>query len=188
MIKGYVFVRSINLGLCLLLTGLCFPVVAQTKLDLNVALVLTPDFCGTVSKKGTWGINQEKFKIGKAACEELEPAIQGAFHQVQRVEAPPPSSNNQLVLLPRFVDASANQTLGAFSNRELVVLVEWTVRDQTGKTVWVETVQGSAKHHMGNTFTYQKNLKKIVTESVQDMANQSAAKMLAAPELRKLAM
>ena len=48
--------------------------------------------------------------------------------------------------MPKFVNISATKSLGANSNRELLVLVEWTVKDKAGKTVWVETVEGSAKH------------------------------------------
>jgi hypothetical protein len=157
---------------------------AAQKLPLNATLVLTPEFCGTKTKKGTWGVNQEAFPVGKAACKELEPALKGVFNNVTRVEAAPSSGDGQLTLLPRFVDVSATQAKIAFSNRELVVLVEWTVKDKAGKTVWLETVQGSSKRHIGNMFTYKKNLNHIVEDSVKDMAEQSATKMASAPELQ----
>jgi hypothetical protein len=64
--------------------------------------------------------------------------------------------------------------------------MEWTVRDQSGKAIWIDTVQGSAKRHIGNAFTHGSNLKHIVQESVQDMAEQSAARISNAPELLKL--
>ena len=67
------------------------------------------------------------------------------------------------------------------------MLVEWTVKDEAGKTVWVETVKGTAKHHMGNVYTHGKNLKLIVKDSVKDMADQTAAKMSASPEIGKIA-
>jgi len=76
--------------------------------------------------------------------------------------------------------------MSAFSNREMDVFLEWTVKDMSGKTVWIETVQRSAKHHMGNLFTHKKNLKLIVEDSVKDAAEQSASKMSSSPELRKL--
>ena len=162
-------------------------VARRCKTLLNAAPVLTPEFCATKTKKGTWGINQETFPVGKAACAELEPALKGVFPGLTQVEAASSAGNAQVVLMPKFVDIGATQTLGAFSNRELVVLVEWTVKDKLGKTVWVETVQGSSKHHMGNVFTHNKNLKRIVADSVKDMAEQSASKMSSSPELTKLA-
>ena len=60
------------------------------------------------------------------------------------------------------------------------------MKDSSGKTIWIETVQGSAKRHGGNAFTYNKNKRLIVEESVKDAAEQSAAEMSSAPELRKL--
>jgi hypothetical protein len=188
----YSFLASVLLCL-LVLPAVCVTARGQSTLhtdvkpSLNAALVLTPEFCATKTKKGTWGINQETFPVGKAACAELEPALKGVFSGLTRVEASSSAGEAQVVLMPRFVDIGATQTLGAFSNRELIVLVEWTVKDKVGKTVWVETVQGSSKHHMGNLFTHNKNLKRIVADSVKDMAVQSATKMSSSPELSKLA-
>jgi hypothetical protein len=176
----------------LVLPAVCVTARAQTnyaagsKLSLSAALVLTPEFCATKTKKGTWGINQESFEIGKAACTELEPALKGVFPGLTRVQEASSSGDAQVVLTPRFVDIGATQKAYAFSDRELVVLVEWTVKDKSGKSVWVETVQGSAKRHMGNAFTHGKNLKKIVEDSVKDVAEQSATKMSSSQELHKL--
>ena len=162
---------------------------ADAKLPIKAALVLTPEFCATkIKPKGSaltkeWGT----FEVGKAACEQLEPALKEAFFSLSRVAAPPAAQEAQLVLLPRIVDVNATTAMGAFSNREMVVVLEWTAKDPAGNTVWLETVQGSAKHHMGNLFTFKKNQVLIVTDSVKDAAVQSASKMSSSPELRKLA-
>ena len=157
------------------------PPPAVKKLTLKAALVLTPEFCATVNKKGS-----EKFKVGEETCAQLEPALDGVFEKLTRVDDTSKAGDAQLVLEPRFADVGATQKAFAFSNRELVVLVEWTVRDATGKAIWIETVQGSAQRHIGNAFTYNSNLKHIIEDSVHDMANQSAAKMAAEPALVKL--
>ena len=181
------------LSCALALSATCARAVAQatepaaSKLPISAALVLTPGFCATKTKKGSALSGKETFEIGKAACAELEPALKGAFSGLTRVAEEPSPSQTRVVLIPKFVDVAATKTMGAFSNREMVVLLEWTVKDESGKTVWIETVQGSAKHHMGNAFTYGKNLKLIVNDSVKDAAEQSAFRMSAAPELRALA-
>jgi len=150
-------------------------------LSLTAALVLTPEFCATVNKKGS-----EKFKVGKAACGELGPALQGVFSSLSQVDDSSKAGNAQVVLEPKFADVGATQKAFAFSNRELVLLVEWTVRDQSGRVMWLDTVQGSAKRHIGNAFTYGSNLKHIVEDSAKDLAEQSAVKMSSAPQLQKL--
>ncbi|MGA2905237.1 MAG: hypothetical protein ABSD98_15520 [Candidatus Korobacteraceae bacterium] len=154
---------------------------APKKLSLTAALVLTPEFCATVNKK-----KSEKFPVGKAACAELEAALKPIFISLTKVDDSSKAGDAQVVLEPKFADVAATQAAIAFSNRELVVQVEWTVRDQSGKAIWIETVQGEAKRHIGNMYTHGSNLKHIVQESVQDMAEQSAAKMSSSPELLKL--
>lgn len=152
------------------------------KLSLTAALVLTPEFCATEDKK-----KSEKFPIGKSACTELESVLKPIFISLTKVDDASEAGDAQVVLEPKFADVAATQGNGfAFSNRELDVEVEWTVRDQAGKAIWIETVEGSAKRHAGNAFTYGSNKKHIVEDSVRDMAEQSAAKMSASPELQKL--
>lgn len=68
----------------------------------------------------------------------------------------------------------------------MIVLLEWTVKDSSGKTVWIKAVQGSSTHYEGNLMTYKKNLKRIVEDPVKDLAEKSVSEMTSAPELRKL--
>ena len=159
---------------------------ASQPVSLKAALVLTPEFCATKTKKGTWGINQETFPVGKTACEELEPIIKTAFTSLTRVDDPAKATDEQLVLTPKFVDVGATQKAFAFSNRELTVLIEWTARDKSGKTVWIETIQGTAKRHMGNAFTHGSNVKHIVEDAVKDDGEQAVAKIEASPEIAKV--
>lgn len=162
---------------------------ATGKMPFKAALVLTPEFCQTkIKPKGSamtkeWG----SFDVGPAACKELEPALKDVFSSLARVAAPPSAEEAQLVLVPKIADVSVTTASVAFSNREMVVMIEWTVKDNTGKTVWLETVQGSAKHHQGNLFTFRKNQGLIVTDSMKAAAAESANKMSASPELHKLA-
>lgn len=162
---------------------------AGGKLPLKAALVLTPEFCATkIKPKGSvmtkeWG----SFEFGKVACTELEPALKEVFSSLTRVAAPPSPEEAQLILIPRIADVNATTATMAFSNREMVVMLEWTAKDSSGQTVWIETVQGSAKHHMGNMFTFKKNQTLIVTDSMKAAAAESASKMSSSPELRKLA-
>lgn len=161
---------------------------AEAKLPLNAVLVLTPEFCKTEFKQGSiWTTGRESFAVGKMACTELEPALKATFANLTVVAAPPASGDAQVVLIPKFADTHATTSSFAFSNREMDVFLEWTVKDTAGKTIWLQTVQGSSKHHMGNMFTHGHDVKLIVRDSVKDVAEQSAAKMETAAELRKLA-
>jgi hypothetical protein len=153
----------------------------------NVVLVLTPDFCSTVMTKGS-GLMKEKFAVGAPACPALENALKKVFPGLTRADSEPAvgSGSAMAVLIPRFSDLGATTTMGAFSNRELVVMIEWRAKDGNGKDLWIETAQGSAKHHSGNSFTASKNRKRIIEDAVENLAQTSADKMAAAPELRTL--
>ena len=160
------------------------PLKTASRID----LVLTPDFCATQSKKGDFFTGKETFPIGPMSCPELERSLKIAFPNLKLVDAEPAPGTDapEVTLIPKFVDVGTTKALGAFSNRELVVLVEWTAKNASGKPLWVETVQGSAKHHMGNLFTARKNRKLIVADAVKDLADNSVNKILAAPELARL--
>ncbi len=161
---------------------------AGSSLPLNAVLVLTPEFCKTVSRQGSmWTTGRESFKVGQMACTDLEPALKPAFRSLTVATAPPTSGGAQVVLVPKFAGTHATRTAFAFANRELDVMLEWRAMDSTGKTVWLQTVRGSSKHHMGNMFTHGHDVKLVVRDSVKAVAEQSATKMKAAAELRKLA-
>lgn len=158
-----------------------------TKIPLNAVLVLTPEFCATVFKQGSfWTTGRETFKVGKMACTELEPALKPVFDQLTVVAAPPVTGEAQAILIPKFANAHATNSTFAFSNREMDVLIEWTVEDAAGKTVWLQTVKGTSKHLVGNMFTYAHQEAKLVRDSVSDAASESATAMAAATELLKL--
>jgi hypothetical protein len=154
---------------------------APKPLNLTAGLVLTPEFCATIDKK-----HNEKFEVGKAACAQLEPALSKIFTKLTRVDDASKATDAQIVLQPRFSEVGGTEKAFAFSTRELVILVEWTVRDHDGKVLMLDTVQGTGKRHIGNAFTYKNNLKHIIEDSTQDMAEQSAQKIAAAPALVKL--
>ncbi len=54
--------------------------------------------------------------------------------------------------------------------------------------MWIGTVQGSAKNHMGNAFTYKTDLKEIIHSAVHDLANKSVVELDASPQIRKIAL
>jgi len=154
---------------------------APKPLNLTAGLVLTPEFCATIDKK-----HSEKFEVGKAACAQLEPVLSKIFTKLTRVDDASKAADAQVVLQPRISEVGGTEKAFAFSTRELVILMEWTVRDREGKVLMLDTVQGTGKRHMGNMYTYKSNLKHIVEDATQDMAEQSAQKIAAAPALVKL--
>jgi hypothetical protein len=183
----------INLCLGTLIVGLTAsaqtpnaqPEMTSSKMLLRAELVLSPQFCS--AKTGHY-LDGSALSIGKTVCPQLEAKLQDVFSDLKRIDKPPAAGTTsaQVVLIPKFVDISATQPLFASSQRELVIFLEWTVRDAAGKTVWLQTVEGSSQHKLGWVIT-SKSRTALVKGAATELANASASKMSAAPELRKLA-
>jgi hypothetical protein len=162
-------------------------------LALKAALVLTPEFCGSKTSQGSyWTSGKTKLYIGKVACVEFEPTLRGAFSGLTRIADASAAGDAQVVLVPRLVDASKKEGWGY---DEVVVFLEWTLKDRSGKTIWLETVQGHAKDIIGKKNPdgelvygdFMMVISQTVKDAVRDLARQSASKMAASPELRTLA-
>ena len=72
--------------------------------------------------------------------------------------------------------------------RRMDILLRWTIKDTSGKTLWLETICGSAEHEPRaklkpgeDILSFTALLKALVETSVKDAAMQSATKMSAAP-------
>ena len=159
--------------------------------SLKAEIVLTPEFCKTKISKGSRlhspAFRKESFEVGKAACSQMQQGLRHVFASLAAVDKED-NAGAQVVLIPRFVDLSATRPGGpapAYSDRELVVLLEWTAKDADGKPVWIETVQGSAVRRLGSVFT--NDHKRIIEDAVKDLLRTSARKMSNAPEMRQLA-
>ena len=85
--------------------------------------------------------------------------------------------------MPKIGDIGA--TLGR--KRELVIELEWTALDRTGKTLWVRTIQTTGQTKFGNAFTRGKNSRAMDDAAVKDALAKSEAAIRTAPQLLQLA-
>lgn len=161
------------------------PNSAPAKLPLKAEIVLSPQFCATKKRQSI--ALKDVLNVGRATCEQLFAALVPVFSDLQRLEkAPNGTSTAQITLIPRFVDMSATQQpLLPSSERKLLIVLEWTVKDSMGNTIWLQTVQGSSEHKAGWAVT-TKGVTAMVDAAVGELAKDSVARILAAPELQKL--
>ena len=161
-------------------------------LPVKAVLLLTPEFCESQIRHGNHRLS-EHFNVGKVACSALEPALKNTFLNLTVASDLSASHDFQIVLVPRFVDAGMIMDSNPQIIRQMDVLLEWTVSDSSSAhTLWLETIYGSAKHEYGDKLSAEQDLsgKSVLTSllenSIRDAAVQSAIKMSAAPELRKI--
>lgn len=157
----------------------------KSPLPLKAALLLTPEFCTSRIAHGGQDNPKIGIEVGKVACTEFDPTLKEDFAALTTISDPKDAGDAQLILIPRFVDVAATTGLTAFSNNQLTLFLEWTVKSSSGQTIWLGTVQGSATHKAGTLFSYKKNFRLLVNETVKDVAFQSAQEISSAPELRK---
>ncbi|MCC6392771.1 MAG: hypothetical protein IT167_19390 [Bryobacterales bacterium] len=166
----------------------------QVTQVLNAEIVLTQEFCRTKIARGsrfnTPTFRKEWFEVGKPACAHMESSLRYVFAKVTRVgrEPMPGETSAHVVITPKFVDLNATRPGGpvpALSDRELIVLLEWTAKDANGRPVWTETIEGSAVHRLGSVF--ENGRKRIVEDAVIDLLRRSALKMSNSVELQQVA-
>lgn len=160
----------------------------EGKYSLEAVLVLTPGQCSEESKKGNWVSGKEKYRMGELLCPAAESAVQQAFEKYTRVEALPAKGTTpgKVILTPKFTDLEATKTVKASSKRKMVLLVEWTAMDESGKVFWVQTVEGSAEEKSGNAFTAGSHRRKMIESVKQDLTDKSVQAMRQSPEFQKL--
>jgi hypothetical protein len=157
------------------------------KLALDADLVLTPEFCAT--KKGLRLALAQTYVIGPTACEQLNSVLRATFLKVTRVDSVPKPDIGaaRVTLIPKFADIMAVQASQLLYRPELVILVEWTVLDGRGKTIWVQTVQGSSRYKMGTWALPGKARKIMVEQAVEELTSASVHAISAASEIQRVA-
>jgi hypothetical protein len=159
-------------------------------LALKANLVLNYEFCSTKVMKGSFLAGEESFPIGEKACPKLETALSGVFAgglTKLKGASEADKTDADLTLSPKFVDLGATRPMASWTERELVILIEWTAVDRNGKTIWVQTVQGTASGKLGTLFQVRKQRRLLLEQAIQDLADKSASQISSSPELRKLA-
>lgn len=161
----------------------------EGKYPLEAVLVLTLGQCSEESKKGNWISGKETYRMGELLCPAAESTVQQIFEKYTRVESLPEKGTTpgKVILTPRLVDLAATRTVMASSKRRMVLLVEWTATDESGKVFWVQTVEGSAEAKSGNAFTAGKHRREMIESVKQDLADKSVQAMRQSPEFQKLA-
>jgi hypothetical protein len=189
------FLLTVSLG-AFALSALLMPVRAQvasppeSTIALKAALVLAPEFCAKQPALPRWMAGKVDVPVGEASCEEFRLSLKRVFPSLSFVTDASSIWDAQIVLIPRFVDVSLTQPYQLIHavDQEMLVVMEWTIKDKSGKTIWIETVQGSASHKVSGLKNEQQDNPRLLAQAaLHEVAWQTEKAMLASPELRKYA-
>jgi hypothetical protein len=158
----------------------------RERFPLHVALVLDEGFTNYTYRRPT--IGTEVFPLGPSLAQYARHVCGTAFQSVTAVSnVQQVSGKEQCVLIPRVVGASFEQALSGLSEPEMVVIVEWTLKDRAAQTVlWLATVEGKSKEVMGTSFTYQKHKRIRYQKLFDDLSRNTAAAFANSPEIKHL--
>lgn len=162
-------------------------VLGSKPLPVHVALVLDSAFSNYTYRRPT--IGTEVFPFGPSLVEYARHVCGTAFQHVTEVSsAQQVSQNEPYVLIPRVVGASFEQALSGLSEPEMVLLVEWVLKDRAAdKALWLQTVEGKSREPMGTSFTYQKHKRIRHQELFDDLSRNTAAAFASSVEIKQLA-
>ncbi len=159
------------------------------KVDLSIGLVITNEFRNAKwEKKSSMG-ETWTLPVGENLVYHTERLIKRVFtHSVNLGESENSKQNTKIkyVLKPKvgFVKYSFGVT--AFSDAKTSIGVEWNLSDISGKTAWVETVNGVGIGPAGNIITGDEYMRKRLKMALQDLFEKTQKAMLSSRLLRNL--
>ena len=94
------------------------------------------------------------YEMGAMFSAGAEDVVRALFTEVTIGGSGSPTTNAELVVTPRVAAVRMSPFEGsAFQKRVATVAIEWTIRDATGQTVWLDTVEGEGSSDVGTPFT-----------------------------------
>jgi hypothetical protein len=127
--------------------------------------------------------------LGGALAQNAEVLTRELFSDVVVTNggASPGKAGTAAVLIPRMVLAEQNMAAWAFGDQKLSVLLEWTLKDGQGNTVWVDTIKGEGETNAGNVFTHNSNAEERIKIMLDNLFHQSFQAMSSAKAIREFA-
>ena len=128
-----------------------------------------------------------RIPLGPAVASNAESLARDMFASVEVVSAAGPVATGSVVLVPRIVSADQTLAATAFGDQTLTVVLEWSLTDDKGAPLWVDTIIGQGTTNAGNLFTHKSNARERTDFMLRDLFTKSRAAISESPELRRYA-
>ena len=122
------------------------------------------------------------YTLGPVLKDDVELMAHAAFKEIA-----PAGAASSGTLTAKVINISQSIPMWALDKMELIITLEWTLTDASGKTVWVATAAGKAKGFAGNVFTGESEMNKRGKAACDDLFLQSYNLMGSSPEIQKWA-
>lgn len=181
MLTGCTHVQKVQIGTTMLAAR-----SGEQKLPLKAVLQLDGELTGYEFSWSMMGDNW-KYPLGGDLGNYARNVARSVFAEVREGGAPPAAG--EVILRPRVAKMDhAIEGFAAWSKRNLILKVEWTLSDVGAKDpLWLATVEARASHNAGNVFTMKGAERKLFQELFDNLSTNTVATMRNAPEIRKRA-
>jgi hypothetical protein len=125
-------------------------VVLANKIDLNVLLVLSPDYQNAKYDEQSCAVCARFIiSIGHNLTLNSERVVNKVFENVTVVGRVPKEISQpwEVVLTPRVIKIS-----DAYGESTMTILTEWTLHDDKGNIIWAKTVKGTGRSSDSKSF------------------------------------
>jgi hypothetical protein len=159
------------------------------KIDFPLELVISEKLKNEKWERTSLGQTAIVF-VGETLAHNAKRLAANVFTRIYLRDGSEPTNpdwpSNRLILEPQL--AFINQSFGATTGSEAKTTIglEWTMRNNRGDSVWVETIQGEGVGIGGSPFSYADKTKERVQRALEDLFKNSQASMLKSQALRKM--
>ena len=135
--------------------------------DGTIALVVTPEL-----RAARWqeSINDDTSvaELGEPLIENSRRMLEGMFRTVRVVPSASPIPGVRFYVMPTMHYIAHADAAWAFGDQIFIMKLEWRVINDSGETVFIDTIVGEARGRTGNIFTYQGDTREVLLRLVDD--------------------
>lgn len=161
------------------------PIAQEQKIALPIKLVLN-DELRNFSWRSTSGA-RFTFNPGGAVATNAELMVKKIFTEVSVIKGEGEKGNFP-TLTPRIL--SLERVLRgktAWADAEMIINLEWLLKDAQGKTVWVKTLRGVGIEKMGSAFSFKSQSQLQLRLALEDVFKKSQEAITSSVEIANFA-
>ena len=107
------------------------------------------------------------------------------FDLVSDSTSPNSGENIDAVLVPEILSINHQRKMWAGQEARIMIIQKWTLKDSSGKPIWIQTVTGVGVMGVGTAFSEGTREKERAQLAIDDLFTKSAEEMSSSVEIRK---
>lgn len=159
---------------------------STTRLDLRVQVVLSDT---PALRRAEWRTSSGDtivIHLGDALVRGSEAVARSLFRDVVVTTDGTPLPDRETILEPRVIAIEQSRPLFTFQDQHTTMVMEWALRDASGRSIWVKALRTHRQAEMGGWDAEDRSVD-LVGQVVDDLLRQALTEIGASPEIRQFA-